>query len=90
MEKNIKKTPPIQSLEIRIDSDSTTPHIVLNGLDLGLNQIKLRGVAVIWKTFEGVIPENLIEINYLQEDNDGTFRDVTISQSFPNSIIKKE
>ena len=42
-----KKTLPIKSLEIRIDSDSSVPHIVLNGIDFQAEKIGLKGLKIV-------------------------------------------
>ncbi len=42
-----KKTLPIKSLEIRIDSDSSVPQIVLNGIDFKAEKIGLKGLEIV-------------------------------------------
>ena len=50
MSEQLKKTPPIQNLEIKISNDSSVPHIILNGVDFKAEDIGLTGIQIVWET----------------------------------------
>ena len=84
-----KKTLPIKSLEIRIDSDSSVPHIVLNGIDFQAEKIGLKGLKIVWGSKEDEVPETLIQVDYMQLDNKGVFQEMSVAQSFSGSLLSK-
>ena len=51
---------PIQNLTIKIDSDSSIPRVILNGLDFQAKDIGLQGIKIIWETKKDEVPETLI------------------------------
>lgn len=81
---------PIKNLEIKIDKNSKAPHVVLNGIDFINEKIGLRGLQVIWETNKGGIPEGIIRLDLFQRGDSKHFREISISQSFEGSFIKKE
>ena len=84
-----KKTLPIKSLEIRIDSDSSVPQIVLNGIDFQAEKIGLKGLKIVWGSKEDEVPETLIQVDYMQLDNKGVFQEMSVAQSFSGSLLSK-
>ena len=38
---------PIQNLEIKIDSDSSIPRVILNGIDFQEEDVGLQGIKII-------------------------------------------
>ncbi|MFM0760834.1 hypothetical protein P7J38_00795 [Streptococcus suis] len=84
-----KKTLPIKSLEIRIDSDSSVPQIILNGIDFKAEKIGLKGLKIIWGSKEDEVPETLIQVDYMQLDNKGVFQEMSVAQSFSGSLLSK-
>lgn len=83
-----KKTLPIKSLEIRIDSDSSVPHIVLNGIDFQAEKIGLKALEIVWGSKQDEVPETLIQVDYMQH-NKGVFQEMSIAQSFSGSLLSK-
>lgn len=81
---------PIKNLEIKIDKNSKVPHIVLNGIDFINEKIGLRGLQIIWETNKGEIPEGIIRLDLFQRGDSKHFREISISQSFEGSFIKRE
>lgn len=84
-----KKTLPIKSLEIRIDSDSSVPQIILNGIDFKAEKIGLKGLKIVWGSKEDEVPETLIQVDYMQLDNKGVFQEMSVAQSFSGSLLSK-
>ncbi|HFH9834854.1 TPA: hypothetical protein ACGOOI_001793 [Streptococcus suis] len=84
-----KKTLPIKSLEIRIDSDSSVPHIVLNGIDFQAEKIGLKALGIAWGSKEDEVPETLIQVDYMQLNNKGVFQEMSVAQSFSGSLLSK-
>ena len=56
---------PIQNLEIKIDSDSSMPRVILNGVDFQAEDIGLQGIKIIWETKKDEVPETLIQVDYI-------------------------
>ena len=86
MSKPSKKSLPIQNLEIKIDSDSSVPHIILNGIDFQAEDIGLQGINIIWETKKDEVPETLIQIDYI--DNREAPHIVSVKHSFQNTLLK--
>ena len=86
MSEQLKKPPPIQTLEIKISNDSSVPHIILNGVDFKAEDIGLTGIQIVWETNKEEIPESLIQIYYI--NGQGPFQEISIRQSFPNTLLK--
>lgn len=86
MSEQLKKTPPIQNLEIKISNDSSVPHIILNGVDFKAEDIGLTGIQIVWETKKEEIPESLIQIDYINGRE--PFQEISIRQSFPNTLLK--
>ncbi|MGV3304316.1 hypothetical protein [Streptococcus suis] len=84
-----KKTLPIKSLEIRIDSDSSVPQVILNGIDFKAEKIGLKGLKIVWGSKEDEVPETLIQVDYMQLDNKGLFQEMSVAQSFSGSLLSK-
>ncbi|HFR3476563.1 TPA: hypothetical protein ACHVAC_000194, partial [Streptococcus suis] len=84
-----KKTLPIKSLEIRIDSDSSVPQVILNGIDFKAEKIGLKGLKIVWGSKEDEVPETLIQVDYMQLDNKGVFQEMSVAQSFSGSLLSK-
>ncbi|MFM0900587.1 hypothetical protein P7J55_10075 [Streptococcus suis] len=84
-----KKTLPIKSLEIRIDSDSSVPQIILNGIDFKAEKIGLKGLKIVWGSKEDEVPETLIQVDYMELDNKGVFQEMSVAQSFSGSLLSK-
>lgn len=89
MSQERKKTLPIQSLDIRIDSDSSVPQIILNGIDFKAEEIGLKGLKIVWGSKEDEVPETLIQVDYMQLTDEGDFQEMSIAQSFPGSLLSK-
>lgn len=89
MNQERKKSLPIQSLEIKIDSDSSAPHIILNGVDFKDEKIGLKGLKIIWGSKEDEVPETLIQVDYMQFDDNGRFHEITLAQSFSGSLLSQ-
>lgn len=87
MSNESKNMLPIQSIEIKIDSDSNIPHIILNGIDLKNERIGLKSLKIIWGSRKDEIPETLIHIDYLNGTD--KLQEVSIQQSFPNTLLRK-
>ncbi len=86
MSEPLKKTLPIQNLEIKISNDSNVPHIILNGIDFKAEDIGLTGIQLIWETKNEEVPTTLIQIDYLNAR--GPLQEISIRQSFPNTLLK--
>ena len=86
MSEQLKKTPPIQNLEIKISNDSSVPHIILNGVDFKAEDIGLTGIQIVWETNKEEIPESLIQIDYINGRE--PFQEISIRQSLPNTLLK--
>lgn len=89
MSQERKKSLSIQSLEIKINSDSSVPHIILNGIDFQAEKIGLRGLKIVWGSKEDEVPETLIQVDYMQVADKGDFQEMSIAQSFPGSLLSK-
>lgn len=81
-----KKLLPIQNLEIKIDSESGTPRVILNGIDFQAEDIGLQGIKIIWETTKDEVPETLIQIDYI--NNREAPHIVSVKQSFQNTLLK--
>lgn len=81
-----KKILPIQSLEIKIDTNSSIPRVILNGIDFRAEGIGLKSIKIIWGTMGGEIPESLIQIDYI--DAREQLHEATVKQSFQNTLLK--
>ena len=77
---------PIQNLEIKIDSDSSIPRVILNGIDFRAEDIGLQGIKIIWETKKDEVPEMLIQIDYI--NNREAPHIVSVKQSFQNTLLK--
>lgn len=77
---------PIQNLEIKIDSDSSMPRVILNGIDFQAEDIGLQGIKIIWETKKDEVPETLIQIDYI--NNREAPHIVSVKQSFQNTLLK--
>ena len=77
---------PIQNLEIKIDSDSSIPRVILNGIDFQTEDIGLQGIKIIWETKKDEAPETLIQIDYI--NNREAPHMVSVKQSFQNTLLK--
>lgn len=86
MSKPSKKLLPIQNLEIKIDSDSSIPRVILNGIDFQAEDIGLQGIKIIWETKKDEVPETLIQIDYI--NNREAPHIVSVKQSFQNTLLK--
>lgn len=47
MSEPFKNTLQIENLEIKISSDSSIPHVILNGVDFQAEDIGLQGINII-------------------------------------------
>ena len=47
MSEPLKKTLQIENLEIKISSDSSIPHVILNGVDFQAEDIGLQGINIV-------------------------------------------
>ena len=56
---------PIQNLEIKIDSDSSIPRVIWNGIYFQAEDIGLQGIKIIWETKKDEVPETLIQVDYI-------------------------
>ena len=81
-----KKLLPIQNLEIKIDSDSSIPRVILNGIDFQVEDICLQGIKIIWETKTDEVPETLIQVDYI--NNREAPHIVSVKQSFQNTLLK--
>lgn len=81
-----KKSLPIQNLEIKISSDYSVPHVILNGIDFRAEGIGLKSIKIIWGTKGGETPESLIQIDYI--DAREQLHEATVKQSFQNTLLK--
>lgn len=77
---------PIQNLEIKIDSDSSIPRVILNGIDFQAEDIGLQGIKIIWETKKDEVPETLIQVDYI--NNREASHIVSVKQSFKNTLLK--
>ena len=77
---------PIQNLEIKIDSDSSMPRVILNGIDFQAKDIGLQGIKIIWETKKDEVPETLIQVDYI--NNREAPHIVSVKQSFKNTLLK--
>ena len=71
---------PIQNLEIKINSDSSIPRVILNGIDFRAEDIGLQGIKIIWETKKDEVPETLIQVDYI--NNREAPHIVSVKQSF--------
>lgn len=76
---------PIQNLEIKIDSDSSIPRVILNGIDFQ-EDVGLQGIKIIWETKKDEVPETLIQVDYIT--NREAPHIVSVKQSFQNTLLK--
>ena len=81
-----KKLLPIQNLEIKIDSDSSMPRVILNGIDFQAEDIGLQGIKIIWETKKDEVPETLIQVDYI--NNREAPHIVSVKKSFKNTLLK--
>ena len=86
MTNQVKKILPIQNLEIKIDSDSSIPRVILNGIDFQAEDIGLQGINIIWETKKDEVSETLIQVDYI--NNREAPHIVSVKQSFKNSLLK--
>lgn len=86
MTNQAKKFLPIQNLEIKIDSDSSIPRVILNGIDFQAEDIGLQGIKIIWETKKDEVPETLIQVDYI--NNREAPHIVSVKQSFQNTLLK--
>ena len=86
MSKPSKKSLPIQNLEIKIDSDSSIPRVILNEIDFQAEDIGLQGIKIIWETKKDEVPETLIQVDYI--NNREASHIVSVKQSFKNTLLK--
>lgn len=86
MSKPSKKSLPIQNLEIKIDSDSSIPRVILNGINFQVEDIGLQGIKIIWETKKDEVPETLIQVDYI--NNREASHIVSVKQSFKNTLLK--
>lgn len=77
------------NLEIKINSSSEIPHVILDAIDFKENNIGLKSLKIVWGSIEDEVPETLIKIEYILLDSDGKFREMSLEQSFPNSLLVK-
>lgn len=77
---------PIQNLEIKIDSDSSIPRVILNGIDFQTEDIGIQGIKIIWETKKDEVPETLIQVDYI--NNREAPHIVSVKQSFQNTLLK--
>ena len=77
---------PIQNLEIKIDSNSSIPRVILNGIDFQAEDIGLQGINIIWETNKDEVPETLIQVDYI--NNREAPHIVSVKQSFQNTLLK--
>nr|DAD90195.1 MAG TPA: hypothetical protein [Siphoviridae sp. ctsgc4] len=77
---------PIQNLEIKIDSDSSIPRVILNGIDFQAEDIGLQGIKIIWETKKDEAPATLIQVDYI--NNREAPHIVSVKQSFKNTLLK--
>ena len=77
---------PIQNLTIKIDSDSSIPRVILNGIDFRAEDIGLQGIKIIWETKKDEVLETLIQIDYI--NNREAPHIVSLKQSFQNTLLK--
>ena len=77
---------PIQNLEIKIDSDSSIPRVILNGIDFQEEDVGLQGIKIIWETKKDEVPETLIQVDYI--NNREAPHIVSVKQSFQNTLLK--
>ena len=77
---------PIQNLEIKIDSDSSIPRVILNGIDFQAEDIGIQGIKIIWETKKDEVPETLIQVDYI--NNREAPHIVSVKQSFQNTLLK--
>lgn len=81
-----KKSLPIQTLEIKIDSDSSIPRVILNGIDFQAEDIGLQGIKIFWETEIDEVRETLIQVDYIVDRKAPHI--VSVKQSFPNTLLK--
>ena len=81
-----KKSLPIQNLEIKIDSDSSIPRVILNGIDFQAEDIGLQGIKIFWETEKDEVRETLIQVDYI--NNREASHIVSVKQSFKNTLLK--
>ncbi|MCB6478820.1 hypothetical protein LI134_00715 [Streptococcus parasanguinis] len=86
MSEPLKKTLPIQNLEIKISNDSSIPHVILNGVDFQAEDIGLQGINIIWETSKDEVPTTLIQIDYINGREHP--KQISVRQSFPNTLLK--
>ena len=86
MSNQANKILPIQNLEIKIDSDSSIPRVILDGIDFQAEDIGLQGLKIIWETKKDEVPETLIQIDYI--NNREAPHMVSVKQSFQNTLLK--
>lgn len=86
MSNQANKILPIQNLEIKIDSDSSIPRVILDGIDFQAEDIGLQGIKIIWETKKDEVPETLIQIDYI--NNREAPHMVSVKQSFKNTLLK--
>ena len=77
---------PIQNLEIKIDSGSSIPRVIWNGIDFQAEDIGLQGIKIIWETKKDEVPETLIQVDYI--NNREAPHIVSVKQSFQNTLLK--
>lgn len=87
MSKPSKNLLPIQNLEIKIDSDSSIPRVIWNGIDFQAEDIGLQGIKIIWETKKDEVPETLIQVDYI--NNREASHIVSVKQSFKNTLLKQ-
>lgn len=86
----IKKTTPIQNLEVYIQHEDRVPRVVLNGIDFNTEDVGLVELNIKWKTAgpDYSHEDDFIEVEYLTSLGDGAddrayTKRSTVKQSFP-------
>lgn len=65
MSEPLKKTLPIQNLEIKISNDSSIPHVILNGVDFQAEDIGLQALYIFHATRKDKTGRTVIQVDFI-------------------------
>ena len=65
MSEHLKKTLQIENLEIKINSDSSIPHVILNGVDFQAEDIGLQALYIFYGTRKDKPGKTVIQVEFI-------------------------
>ena len=65
MSEPLKNTLQIETIEIKISNDSSTPHVILNGVDFQAEDIGLQGLYIFYRTRKDKPGKTFIQVDFI-------------------------